>query len=163
MRLDRVFATAVLLAVLIAHASPARADITGFLGLAGGPSTRLAKGVAVGTGLVIVGIEFEYSDTSDDEANGSPRFRTGMFNGLLQTPIPIAGFQFYATAGAGIYNEELSTLSHTSVGVNVGGGVKKSLIGPLRLRLDYRVFRLSGSPLATDVVHRFYAGANIKF
>ena len=37
--------------------------------------------------------------------------------------------------------------SETNVGVNVGGGVKMSLAGPLRLRLDYRVFTLKGTPL----------------
>jgi len=44
----------------------------------------------------------------------------------------------------------------------VGGGVKMSLIGPLRLRLDYRVFTLRGSPLY-EKPQRFYAGVNLKF
>jgi hypothetical protein len=53
-------------------------------------------------------------------------------------------------------------LTETNVGVNVGGGVKMSLAGPLRLRLDYRVFTLKGSPrYATP--QRFYAGINLKF
>ena len=34
-----------------------------------------------------------------------------MFNGLLQTPIPIAGMQFYGTAGGGVYHETLDELS----------------------------------------------------
>ncbi len=50
----------------------------------------------------------------------------------------------------------------TMFGVNTGGGVKISLIGPLRARVDYRVFSLKGDPLH-DVVNRFYVGANLKF
>ena len=84
--------------------------------------------------------------------------------GLLQTPIPIAGMQVYATAGGGIYHETLSVpnTSETNVGTNIGGGAKISLAGPLRLRLDYRVFNLRGTPLH-QTVQRFYAGINLKF
>ena len=85
-----------------------------------------------------------------------------MFNGLLQTPIPIAGLQFYGTAGAGGFRETFGAFSETNVGVNVGGGVKMSLAGPLRLRLDYRVFTLRGTPLYSQP-QRFYAGLNLKF
>ena len=66
------------------------------------------------------------------------------------------------TAGGGGFRETLNALAETNFGVNVGGGVKMSLAGPLRLRFDYRVFTLKGSPLY-DVVHRFYVGANLKF
>jgi opacity protein-like surface antigen len=85
-----------------------------------------------------------------------------MFNGLVQTPIPIAGMQFYGTAGGGVYRETLAGDSETHVGVNVGGGVKVSLIGPLRLRLDYRVATLKGDARYPKP-QRFYAGVNIKF
>ena len=37
-----------------------------------------------------------------------------------------------------------------------------SLFGPLRLRLDYRVFTLQGSPRHSKP-QRFYAGLNLKF
>ncbi len=37
-----------------------------------------------------------------------------------------------------------------------------TLAGPLRLRLDYRVFTLQGDPLHSKP-QRFYAGFNIKF
>ena len=46
--------------------------------------------------------------------------------------------------------------------MNIGGGAKLKLVGPLRLRLDYRVFKLQGSPLY-ETYHRFYAGANLAF
>ena len=85
-----------------------------------------------------------------------------MGNGLVQTPVPIAGMQFYATAGGGVYRETLFDVSETHVGVNVGGGVKMSLAGPFRLRLDYRVFTLQGDPRHSKP-QRFYAGINLKF
>ena len=41
-------------------------------------------------------------------------------------------------------------------------GVKMSLAGPLRLRVDYRVFKL-GSGALYSPAHRIYAGLNLKF
>ena len=46
--------------------------------------------------------------------------------------------------------------------VATGGGVKVNLIGPLRLRVDYRIFKL-GSGALHSPAHRFYAGLNLKF
>ena len=40
--------------------------------------------------------------------------------------------------------------------------MKISLAGPLRLRLDYRVFTLQGDALHSKP-QRFYAGLNLKF
>jgi hypothetical protein len=85
-----------------------------------------------------------------------------MFNGLVQTPFPIGGMQFYGTAGGGVFHETLSDRSDTNFGANIGGGIKVSLAGPLRLRFDYRVFTLQGSPLYSKP-QRFYAGINLKF
>ena len=97
------------------------------------------------SGLVIVGFEFEYANTSARTSTKSaPVTETFMFNGLVQTPVPIAGMQFYATAGGGVYRETLERRSGNAFGINVGGGVKMTLAGPLRLRLDYRVFTLQG-------------------
>lgn len=152
--------------VLLCSAAPARADLTAFLGVNGTPSNHPLRGFAVGTGLLVVGFEFEYANSSEDlEAREiAPRLRTFMFNGLVQTPFAIVGFQPYATAGGGVYRETLSVTnqSETNVGVNVGGGVKMSLAGPLRLRFDYRVMTLKGTPLHSTV-QRFYAGINLKF
>jgi hypothetical protein len=142
--------------------SPAFADITAFLGVNPTPSNRTVKGLSGGVGLLIVAFEFEYADTSEDVSEAAPRLRTYMGNGLLQTPFPIAGMQFYATAGGGVYRESLGDSSETHVGINVGGGVKMSLAGPLRLRLDYRVFTLQGDPRHSKP-QRFYAGLNLKF
>lgn len=149
-------------AFCLAAAQPASADVTAFIGANSTPTNRAVKGLAVGTGLLIVGFEFEYASTNEDLDKGSPALRTFMFNGLVQTPVPIGGMQFYGTAGGGIFRETLDQHSETNLGINVGGGVKMSLVGPLRLRLDYRVHTLRGSPLYSNP-KRFYAGINLKF
>ncbi len=84
--------------MLAASAPPAFADLTAFPRIqshARAPSRP--RRCAVGSGLVVVGFEFEYADTSDDEDTGAPSLKTGMANLLLQTPIPIGRFQPYFT------------------------------------------------------------------
>jgi opacity protein-like surface antigen len=152
---------------ILGSAAPARADLTAFVGRTATPTSRNAKGLAVGTGLLIVGFEFEFSSTEEDltSAQSAPALKTYMFNGLLQTPFPIARMQFYGTAGGGVYHETLSTDptgDRTNFGTNIGGGAKISLAGPLRLRIDYRVFTLRGNARHTPV-QRIYAGINLKF
>jgi hypothetical protein len=86
-----------------------------------------------------------------------------MGNLLIQTPVPVLRLQPYFTTGAGVYRESLGNISsETNFGINNGGGVKISLIGPVRARIDYRVFTLRGSPV-DDVVQRLYVGVNLKF
>jgi hypothetical protein len=148
--------------LVVLPAAQASADVTGFVGVSSTPANRTVKGLALGTGLLIVGFEFEYAHTNEKLEEGAPGVHTFMFNGLLQTPVPIGGMQFYGTAGGGIFRETLNQNSETNVGINVGGGVKMKLAGPLRLRLDYRVFTLRGSPLYNNP-KRFYAGINLKF
>ena len=122
----------------------ASADITAFLGVNPTPTNRPVKGFAVGAGLLIVGFEFEYARHERGRDELSPRCgRTCQRAGADASPI--AGMQFYATAGGGVYRETLLGRLRDHVGINVGGGVKMSLAGPLRLRLDYRVFTLKGS------------------
>src|SRR5207237_769849 len=81
---------------LLLTAAQEAADITGVLGRTTTPVGRPAKGLAIGTGLLIVGFEFEYAATDEDltapagAANVAPALKTFMFNGLLQTPVPIA-------------------------------------------------------------------------
>jgi hypothetical protein len=153
-------AVSVLLTVGLAR--PAYADATLFIGANRTPTNRPARGVAAGLSLLIIGFEFEYSDTAEDITAGAPSLRSGMLNVLAQTPIPVAAMQFYATIGAGLYQERLGTRQETNGGVNAGGGVKISLLGPLRLRVDYRVFTLRGDPLH-DHAQRLYAGLNLAF
>jgi hypothetical protein len=156
---------ALTLAVLFAAAAtPARADATLFLGANTTPESRRVQGFSVGAGLLIVGAEFEYASTpqSDEAGPVSPSLKTGSGNLLLQTPFAIYGLQPYFTVGAGFYSESLGTRDERGFAPNTGGGVKISLAGPLRLRVDYRVFKLGESALYSPV-HRLYAGLNLKF
>jgi opacity protein-like surface antigen len=152
----------ILIVILLATPSKASADITAFLGTNPTPVNRVTTGFGIGAGLVIVGFEFEYGHTRENLEELAPSLRTFMFNGLLQTPVPIAGMQFYGTAGGGVYRETLNEVSETNFGINVGGGVKVNLAGPLRLRFDYRVFTLQGDARHSKP-QRFYAGLNLKF
>jgi len=149
-------------AVLLIWAAPARADVTAFVGATTTPANRSVKGLALGFGLLVVGFEFEYATTGEDVASGAPSLNTGSGNVLFQTPVAFMGFQPYFTTGAGVYREQLGTHQDTSFLLNTGGGVKVSLVGPVRLRVDYRVFKL-GSGALYSPVHRIYAGLNLKF
>ena len=146
------------LAVLAAPAV-AHADLTTFLGVSTTPTTRSAKGFAVGVSLVVIGFEFEYANVVEKAAESAPSLRTGMLNGLVQTPTKT---QLYLTAGGGFFRERLGGTSETSFGTNVGGGIKFSLAGPIRLRVDYRIFALRGEPLYPNP-QRIYGGLNIAF
>lgn len=159
MRLPRLL---LLTSALLSAASTAWADATVFIGNATAPSNRTTRGFAVGAGLLIIGFEFEYGSTVEEVEVAAPSLRTGMGNVLFQTPFPILRMQPYFTTGAGVFHESLGGISETNFGINNGGGVKISLVGPLRVRVDYRVFNLKGSPLE-DVVQRWYVGANLKF
>ena len=152
----------VLAAILVMTASSAFADATVFIGTNSTPANRQVKGFAAGVGLLVIAFEFEYANTSEEPDDLAPALRTGMGNALLQTPFAIMGFQPYFTAGGGAYRETLGTRQETHFGINSGGGVKISLLGPVRARIDYRVFKLRGDPLH-DTVHRVYAGLNLRF
>jgi hypothetical protein len=142
-------------------AVPAYADVTAFIGATTTPANRLVRGVAAGGGLLIIGFEFEYADTTDDPAAAAPSLKSGMGNVLLQTPTPIFGIEPYFTTGGGIYRERLGARADTGFGMNIGGGAKVTLIGPIRVRVDYRLFRL-GSGALYSPSHRVYVGLNIK-
>ena len=150
------------LVFLAASVVPARADITAFLGLSPTPENHGVKGFSAGMGLLIVAFEFEYANLSEDDFEGLPGLKTYAGNVLVQTPIEVVGTQFYGTVGAQGYQETRGALDETNFGTNIGGGAKIKLVGPIRLRLDYRIFRLQGSPIH-DVYQRFYVGANLKF
>ena len=153
-----------LLALAFVAAVPGRAaaDVTAFIGLSPTPENRALRGASIGFSLLIIGFEFEYATLVEDETAGSPSLRTGSGNVLLQTPVEMSGVTLYGTTGGGMYRERLLALQETSFATNIGGGAKIRLAGPLRMRLDYRVFRLQGNPLHT-VYQRFYVGANLSF
>jgi len=160
-RVQAIILGALTSAVLLGAPAPAAADITAFLGASQTPKNRAAKGLAVGITVIAVGLEFEYAEISEKVSADAPRLRTGMVNALLQTPT--SGAQLYATAGAGLYRESLTGgPSETSTGVNIGGGLKMGLLGPLKLRVDYRFFKLQGDA-AHSKLHRVYAGVTASF
>ncbi len=142
--------------------TPSAADVTAFVGSTSTPSHRTARGFALGMSLVLLGFEFEFSDSIEDQVAGAPSLRTGMFNVLLQTRSPIGGLRLYGTVGGGLYRERLGAVEETHGGINAGGGVKLTLAGPLRARVDYRVFTLQGNPLFSRL-QRIYAGLNLAF
>ena len=159
------------LGLIAVSAAPARADLTVFAGATSEPSSRLATGVSLGSGFLVVGFEVEYSQTraEDDCLIGTetcaPSLRTGTLNLLVQTPRGLVPrTQVYGIVGGGFFRERFEALDvqETGLATSFGAGVKISLVGPLRVRLDYRVFKLSG-----DAVHqtpqRVYVGANIGF
>jgi hypothetical protein len=148
--------------ILGAGATPASADLTGFVGVVSDPASRPALGAAVGFRILVVGVEVEVMKASEDLEEGAPSLTTGMGNLLVQTPRLPGGVHIYGTVGAGLYRERLDEVTETNVGTNVGGGVKIDLAGPLQLRLDYRVFALAGDAVASNP-KRFDAGATIGF
>ena len=158
----RIRTVGIALAVSVLAATPASADITAFIGANTTPANRQVRGGALGFGLLIVGFELEYAFTPDAPPANAPSLKTGMGNVLLQSPTAFFGVQPYFTTGGGIYREELGLQQDTGFGLNTGGGVKVTLIGPVRLRVDYRVFKL-GSGALHSPAHRVYAGLNLKF
>jgi len=177
MRLRRLLP--LLCLVLAASSRPAFADATLFIGTtnvsdSANAKRQTTKGFAVGAGVLVVGVEFEYAQTSEDTERFGPSLRTGVGNVYVQTPIPLAGMQFYATTGGGLYREHSTVgtvgtaadVHKTGFTSNTGGGVKISLLGPLKARLDYRIFTLLGDkPRANwrGTVQRLYAGATLGF
>jgi len=151
--------------MLLFHAVPASADATAFIGANTNPERQITRGLAFGVSLLIVGFEGEYANAGEDESAGTPSLTTYSGNVFAQTPFPIFGMQFYATTGVGIYRENVDAIDHheTNILFNTGGGAKITLIGPLRVRLDYRAIKLRGDTLRADVVHRVYAGVNLAF
>jgi hypothetical protein len=157
----KIVAISALTAALVACAPrEAAADFTAFYGFNSTPSKRSAMGFSLGVGMMIVAFEFEYSRSLEDELDGAPSLTTGMFNGLIQTPT--SSMQLYFTAGGGAYRERFREFQETAIATNIGGGMKLRLVGPVRLRVDYRIFSLKGDPLYHNP-KRLYAGLNIAF
>ncbi|MEE2612367.1 MAG: hypothetical protein VX975_00950 [Acidobacteriota bacterium] len=149
-----VFVILSVLAVMLCAAAPANADLTAFAGANATPSNRPVKGFAAGLSLLVIGFEFEFSDTAADEMAGAPGLRTGMFNLLLQTPFGVGGLQFYGTVGGGIYQEGGGGLEEINADANVGVDVTTAVAGPLRRRLDYHAPRLAPGRTAAAALRR---------
>jgi hypothetical protein len=153
---------ALVLALVAATPSIARGDATAFLGRnSGGDDRSTTRGFAISASLLVVGFEFEYANSTEDLTDGTPSLRTTSGNVFAQT-FGLPGFQLYATTGAGMYRERLANDQETAFLLNNGGGVKINIAGPIRARIDYRVFTLKGNP-QHSTVQRIYAGLNVAF
>ena len=149
------------LLVLVA-ALPARADLTVFAGLQNAPTIRPTTGISVGFGVLVVGWEVEVARVNEDLDDAAPGLAIGTGSVYVQNPIPIGGVQFYAIGGAGLYRERLGDIDRqTDVHVAVGGGAKIELVGPLKVRIDYRIFKLRGARESN--AQRIYAGLALAF
>lgn len=149
------------LLLVVVTALPARADLTAFAGLQSG-DLRPTTGISAGLGMLLVGWEVEVARAVQQQRDGVPSVTTGTGSLYIQNPIPIAGVQFYAIAGAGLYRERLEpTHQQTDVHIALGGGAKFTLTGPLKLRVDYRTFRMRHA--RTSSPHRVYAGLTLAF
>jgi len=81
MRLRRLLP--LLCLVLAASSRPAFADATLFIGTtnvsdSANAKRQTTKGFAVGAGVLVVGVEFEYAQTSEDTERFGPSLRTGV-------------------------------------------------------------------------------------
>jgi hypothetical protein len=155
--------TAWLAALFVMLPMSARADVTVLVGVmsVGGP--RPAVGWAFSYCPSVVGFEIEYfgtpgGATTDHSSAG------GIFASLIVQPATTSNLQFFAIAGFGIFDHGGGVYNAT----NVGGGVKIRIVGPLRLRLDYRLFVLGDlqdgdrGP-TTKYPQRFSAGLQLVF
>ena len=149
------------LVLLLCASVPARADLTIFAGLQGSPVIRPTTGISLGFGLLLVGWEVEIARVTEEFEDAAPSIAAGTASLYVQNPVPISGVQFYAIAGAGLYRERLGIVEQTDVHLALGGGAKVSLAGPLKLRLDYRYFRLRDA-FEPDA-QRLYAGLTLSF
>jgi hypothetical protein len=128
-------------ACLLASAGPAHADATAYFGTLVSGAFRPSIGFAVGRFMTETGsiVGFEIDSTETRDRSGTDIW---MFGGSLLAQSKARGRrpQFYGALGTGIYgqvNDDGRGSGLVGIG-NVGGGVKFTLAGPLKIRLDYR-------------------------
>src|SRR5258705_3723915 len=96
--------------VLAVSSRPAFADATLFIGTTNvsdnaNASRQTTKGFAIGAGLLVGGIEFEYAQTAEDEERLGPSLRTGVGNVYGQTPGTRPRLQFSAPTVADVHRQ----------------------------------------------------------
>jgi hypothetical protein len=156
------FAAVAALVLVSLTPAPASADATLFLGKTlSSPNHRSVRGFALGASMLVVGFEFEVANIREDATLHEPSLKTTSATVFAQT-FNISGIQLYVGTGAGYYRERLGADEATGLVFNTGGGVKVKLAGPLRVRVDYRIFNLRGTPQHSKI-QRVYAGLNLAF
>ena len=145
----------------MSFAQPATADVTIFGGTIRSGSNHPLFGTALGMGIALFGLEFEYAKIQGNDAKGIASLQTGMFNLQLRTP-EIGRFRAYGTVGGGMHRERLGEAGDTGFSINGGGGLSIGLMGPVRVRVDYRRFRLRWRSEGRTP-HRVYAGLSLTF
>jgi hypothetical protein len=156
------FAAVAALVLVSLTPAPASADATLFLGKTlSSPNHRSVRGFALGASMLVVGFEFEVANIREDATLHEPSLKTTSGTVFAQT-FNISGIQLYVGTGAGYYRERLGADEATGLVFNNGGGVKVKLAGPLRVRVDYRIFNLRGNPQRSKI-QRVYGGLNFAF
>lgn len=140
--------------------------------MSGGP--RTVVGFSVGSfprsAGSVLGLELDYVRTTGDRVPG--RSYISIFGGslLVQSNVIARRLQIYGAGGGGLYGEAyIDGPGSGEVGcLNIGGGVKITAAGPLKIRVDYRLFFLGDSPDSSlEHIHRHpqrvVAGVGLAF
>lgn len=149
---------------LLVVAAPGRAfaDLTVFAGRATTIS-RTSGGAALGLSLQPLSLEFEFAIAPAQRSAGKPALQTGLFNLMVGTPSRTGRrIGVYGLVGGGMYRERFDEHAATGFAVGGGGGFYLRVVGPLRLRFDYRLFALRGGALHRRP-ERAYAGLSLAF
>ena len=135
----RLLIAAWLLALVLVNPVSASADATFLVGLTSVEGLRPSFAWSFGYRPSAVGVEVEYLTTRPGDYSAG-----GIFGSVIVVPMTIAKAQIFFVGGVGVWGEGFDEGKRTGVlsAVNVGGGVLVGLAGPLKLRLDYRLFRL---------------------
>jgi hypothetical protein len=144
----------------------AHADLTGFAALTA-PTPRGTVGGAFGRSNDWGGFELELAHTYLDSSTGAPTVVTYGVSFFKRFKSPSPRVTFYGLVGFGVYCE---TGGRANSGLggnkNLGGGAHLRVAGPLKLRLDYRWFRLGtpdgGEPVSRNL-QRLSAGLSVAF
>ena len=128
-----------LVALVLMNPVSARADATVLVGLKSVEGLRPSFAWSFGYRPSAVGVEVEYLSTRPGDYSAG-----GIFGSVIVIPVTIAKAHIFVVGGVGVWGEGFEGGKRTGVlsAVNVGGGVLVDLTGPLKLRLDYRLFRL---------------------
>src|SRR5690606_25954591 len=121
------------------HPLSARADATVLIGLTSVDTVRPPFAFSFGYRPSAVGVEVEYLTTKPGDYSAG-----GSFGSVIVQRLTIAQAHIFVVAGAGVWGAGFEAGKRTRLcsAVTVGGGALLHVTGPLKLRPDYRLFRL---------------------